>query len=301
MKKKFNWCQAALLGALWASVALLAGCGGGGGSSTSSGSPSAEVKASAWEAQPGLPGACCNYSSLVFEEQGRVRIYSNSSSGKSNGALNLYEGTLDGVGLSRVALLIVQPSDAYIRTSAITRYAGRYYALLYTGDAYPPSAGYAPSWAESDDGVAFRWMGPISPYPRGFSSGQALTVDAHGVFRAWIDDVGGTLREMSSADGLRWVDEGDMWPVSLPAKQAVFPAAAKSTHGVMLSVADAYPSTKIRILWKCDGQKNWTVLEEDSVVHQSVKGTALAWDGERFHAYGNGMRWTRSEPACAAP
>jgi hypothetical protein len=282
----------------------LAACGGG-GASGGDGLPSspAPTSRSAWSTQNPLPGSCCNYAQILldsFENGAQARIYTNSDLATAAGILHLYQGDLSGVSDVGPVLSIANTRDAYIRTFGLARRDGKYFALLYTGDAYPSSGGYSPSWAHSDDGISWTWDGPVSPYPRALSSGQALTAEPDGSFKAWIDQVGGTLREMSSLDGIHWQDQGDIWPSTLPRAQALFPNAVRTEHGTMLSVADAFPATKIRTLWRCHGQSSWKLLEEDAPIRHGFKGSALAWDGQSIHAFANGSHWTRAEPACPA-
>ena len=245
--------------------------------------------------------ACCNYAQIFIdgtEPDAMARVYTNADFSRTGGNLHLYEGTLNSVTYKGRLFSIDTPRDAYIRTFGMAKRNGKYYALLYTGDGYPTSGGYSPSWATSDDGLQWTWFGSVSPYPRAPSSGQALVAEADGSFKAWIDQVGGTLREMSSPDGLVWKDQGDIWPATLPKNEALFPNAVRTPNGTMLAVANAFPATKIRTLWKCNNGSTWSVLEDDAPIRNGDKGSALAWDGTRIHAYANQAHWSRSEPTC---
>lgn len=285
---------------------LLASCGGG----DSGGSPAEPLPISAsagivnqnWILASPIPGACCNHAQIIIDgldANAKTQIYTNAGPGEPGSSMQLYEGTLRGVAYKGPTLSINTPSDSYIRTFGLAKRDGRYYALLYTGATYPTDAGYSPSWATSNNGLQWTWSGHVSPYPRSLSSGQALTAEPDGSFKAWIDQVGGTLREMSSPDGLTWKDEGDIWPASLPGGEALFPNATRTNKGTMITAANTFPATKIRTLWKCHGQKTWSVLEDDAPIRNGEKGTALAWDGVRIHAYANGTHWIRAEPDCA--
>ena len=298
-KKKYAYATAALCSTL-----LLASCGGG----DSPGSPSiakapAEIVVKTWIKEAPIYDACCNYAQILidgFDSDAKTHIYTNSAPLVQGAGLHLYQGTLNSVTYKGQVLSITAPTDAYIRTFGMATRDGKYYALLYTGDGYPTEAGFSPSWATSDDGISWKWFGHVSPYPRALSSGQALTAEPDGSFKAWIDQVGGTLREMSSPDGITWKDEGDIWPASLPIGQAFFPNATRTNRGTMISVTDTFPATKIRVLWKCNDQNTWSVLDDNAPILNGEKGTALAWDGVNIHAYSNGSHWIRSEPECAA-
>lgn len=251
-----------------------------------------------WRSEPMISGSCCNYASLVFADNDVLRIYTNTGSG-GDGKMHLYEGTVNGVKARGPILTITEPNESYIRTFSVVRYNGRYYALLFTGTGYPPKDGFAPSWAESNDGIIWEFKGSVNPFnSRPFSSSMALTVDEQGRFRSWSDAAGGTLREISSQDGLHWQALGDIWPKSLPVGEAIFPTATRTPKGTMLAVADKFPSTKIRVLWQCHGETNFQVIEENSSIHSGQKGAALAWDGNMIHAFSQGSHWTRSEPNC---
>lgn len=292
--------HAARLYVIFASILVLSACGGGG---EGEGAGAGHRSAQGWSPASPLPGACCNYASLVFTGKGDgVRIYTNAGIG-GDGLLHLYAGSLgEGLAPRGPVLKVSEPSEAYIRTSAIVRRGEHYYALLFTGTGYPPTDGYAPSWAESEDGVSWIFKGSVNPFKtRPFSSSMAMTVDDAGKFRAWTDGAGSSLREMSSPNGLVWTDDGDVWPKSLPIGQVVFPSATRTAKGTMLAVADAWPAQKIRVLWQCHGQKEFAVLEEDSPIHNGPKGTTLAWDGTLIHAYVRDSHWTHVEPACPAP
>ena len=299
-RKKYAYATAAFSLAL-----LLASCGGGG---DSPGSPlkakaPAEMVNTTWIKEAPLYGACCNYAQILIDgvdADAKTQIYTNADPLAHGAGLHLYQGTLNNVAYKGQVLSIATPADAYIRTFGLAKRDGKYYALLYTGDAYPPSAGFSPSWATSNDGIQWTWAGPVSPYPRSFSSGQALVAEPDGSFKAWIDQVGGTLREMSSPDGLTWKDDGDIWPDSLPKGQALWPNATRTKNGTMLAVSNGFPATKIRTLWQCNGKKQWSVFEDDAPIQNGSKGTSLAWDGARIHAYANGTHWTRAEPDCTA-
>lgn len=282
----------------------LASCGGGGGSNGAAAeapasAPATPSASAGWTPAPPILGACCYYASIVFTENGGVRIYTNTGSA-GDGKMHLYEGSIaDGVQERGPALTVTDPAEAYVRTFGVVRRNGRYHALLFTGSGYPTTNGYAPSWAESSDGVNWEFKGSVNPFgSRPFSSSMTLTVDDQGRFRAWTDEAGGTLREMSSQDGLHWQALGDVWPKSLPAGQAVFPTATRTARGTMIAVADTWPSNKIRVLWQCHGDSEFKVLEESSAIHAGQKGTTLAWDGSLIHAYVLGNHWTRPEPAC---
>ena len=278
----------------------LTSCGGGGSSTNTIGdfviSPTGTT---GWNSEPMIYGSCCYYSSLIFADKDVFRIYTNTGSG-GDGKMHLYEGTVDGgVAARGPVLTITEPNESYIRTLAVVRHNSRYYALLFTGTGYPTTNGYAPSWAESSDGIIWEFKGSVNPFnSRPFSSSLALTVDEQGRFRSWTDSAGGTLREMSSQDGLNWQALGDIWPKSLPVGEAVFPTATRTPKGTMLAVADKVPSTKIRVLWQCHGETNFRVIEENSPIHFGQKGTSLAWDGQMIHAFSRGAHWTRSEPNC---
>lgn len=236
---------------------------------------------------------------MVFPESGGLRIYTNTGS-EGLGKMNLYQGTLEqGVSHLGAVFKVSDPANSYIRTFGGVQRKGRYYALLFTGSGYPTTNGYSPSWAESADGVNWEFKGSVNPFgARPFSSSMALTVDDNGTFRSWTDGAGGTLREMSSVDGIHWKALGDIWPKSLPAGEAVFPTATRTARGTMLAVANTWPSTKIRVLWQCHGSQDWQVLEENSSIHLGEKWTTLAWDGSVIHAYVQGNHWTRAEPSC---
>lgn len=261
---------------------LLAGCGGG---DSSTPAEPAAASVARWTEQASIPGACCYYSSLVVTGGG-YRIYTNTAPDGAAGDLHLYEG-----GVSHKVLHIDAPADAFIRTSAVIEAGGKWVALLETGDAYPGTNGYSPSWATSPDGIAWAWHGPVSPYPRALSSGAALTVDEQGHFRAWLD-IGNVLHEMRSDDGLKWADAG-----TVPAPGVTFATAARTPAGTMLAVADTWPSTSIATLWQCHG-KEWTVLEERSAIHHGDKGAALTYAGGLIHAYSMGRHWTSAPPTC---
>lgn len=276
---------------------VLTSCGGGGGGNSNVVTSSAGT--TGWHSNLMLYDYCCNYASFVFTEKDGLRIYTNTGSG-GDGKLHLYEGTVDkGVIAHGPVLTIVEPNESYIRTFSVVIHNGRYYAILFTGTGYPPTDGYAPSWAESADGIIWDFKGSVNPFnSRPFSSSMALTVDEQGRFRSWTDSADGTLREMSSQDGLHWQALGDIWPKSLPVGEAVFPTAIRTPKGTMLAVADKFPSTKIRILWQCHGETNFQVIEDNSPIHWGQKGISLAWDGQMIHAFSRGSHWTRSEPNC---
>ncbi len=259
---------------------LLSGCGGGGGGEAPASTP---IEATRWNAEADIEGACCNYAALVITDAG-TRIYTNA--GARTGDLVLYA-----VGVSRTVLHIDAPADTFIRTVAVVERAGKWFALLESGDAYPGSNGYSPSWATSDDGKAWAWHGPVSPYPRTLSSGGALTVDEQGHFRAWLD-VGDELREMRSDDGLTWTHFG-----VVPTKSVLFATAARTPQGTMLAVADAWPANRIQTLWQCHNGP-WRVLEENSYIRNGEKGTALTYHAGLIHAYANGKHWTTAPPEC---
>ena len=250
-----------------------------------------------WTAQPDVPGGNGNYASIVFGSP-QIWLFTNTD-GTLNGDLQRYP--FDGTQFTAPSdvLHITAPADKFIRTSAIVRGAsGKLYGLLYTGDGYPTQAGYTPSAATStDDGATWTWFGSCSPYGRNQSSGMALTVNegATPVFRAWIDGVGGKLREMTSQDGWSWTDKGDMWPASLSSDNPLWPSACRTPTGTMLAVANGFPLVNMRVLWQPNGGA-WRVLETDSVIKYGPKGTALAWDGAVIHAYNNSKHWTMPSP-----
>ena len=259
-------------------VLAVAGCGGGGGSSSQ--------ETSRWQEAERIEGACCYYSSLVIGANG-VQVFTNTAADGTLGGLNLYEN-----GTGRTVLRIDAPADAYIRTSAIIERGGRYYGLLETGDNYPGTNGYTPSWATSPNGVDWTWHGTVSPYGRMFGSGASLTMDENGHFRAWVDQ-GNDLYEMRSVDGLHWVDAG----IVKEAPGVLFSSAARTPTGTMLAVADTWPSTSIAVLWQCHGQA-WQVLEHKSAIHSGEKGVALTYADGLIHAYSRGLHWTTPSPEC---
>lgn len=280
--------------------ALLAGCGGG--SSVRNDPAPTPVLSSAveWSHHDPVAGdMCCFYAPIVVKGD-TLRVYSNSTRGHPNpeasgedGVYTLRMGTLVQTGEPQIILRTPPGPDAYIRTSGVVERDGQYYALLFTGDAYPGTNGYSPSWATSPDGLTWTWHGKVTERGMFASSNALVMTDRTDSYRflSWVDGAGLKLALMHSADGLSWiVDPDEKWPAELSADTPVFPSATRTPYGYHLIAADGYPAKHHRHLFSCDGM-TWRVLEREAPTI-SFKSTNLAYDAGIVHAIVLGDHWS---------
>lgn len=250
-----------------------------------------------WCDQGNTAGVSGSYTPVVQMGGEQVRVFGNTN-GATDGNLYLLVGSWSSVGSASLVLDITEPRDTYIRTSGIARGAsGTYYAVLYTGDGYPTTGGYSPSWATSPDGYAWTWHGPITIFGRNQSSAAALIVDeAGGAFAcmAWID-IGSGLRLMHAplpCAPSQWQSDGtNHWPIASDGAPQ-FVTATRTQHGYHLIGAIGYPATAHRHIFSCTGLPPWTVIEADAMTRNGQpKGTNLAFDGAAIHALTNGRHF----------
>lgn len=254
-----------------------------------------------WEYLGGLPGITSdqNYTPIVHTTNG-LEVFSNfSPEGLPVGHLYRFEGTLAGVGPSEHVLSTPAGPDAFLRTLSVVRgeVTGHYYGLLYTGDAYPGTNGYSPSMAFSDDGKGWVWAGSVTPYRRTLASAGAMVVDEARFdgerFMAWIDTVGTGLNLMTSANGVTWNDQGNVWPMTqLPddAADPLWATVCKTPHGYHMITAKEWPAQQHRHLFSTDGRK-WRVLEQDIAampIGNVTKGAHLAYNPKDGYVYALG-------------
>lgn len=252
-----------------------------------------------------------NYTPLLFTPKG-MEVFSNSCSGQPDGMLYRYGvggeiqrswwGKLTawftkllgnavaqyGVGAGRPVLALNDPANKYIRTIAVARGdSGKYYGALYTGDAYPGTNGYLPSWAWSADGERWVWEGVIMPeLGRYQSAGCSLLVDElrNDAYRfmLYADNVQGVpLTLFHSGDGVNW----NKVTIALPAEVQAdgdpnFPNAVRTPYGVHLIYSKDWPATAHRHLFSANGVDGWKVLEMNagSFYPGAPKSTNMAYN-----------------------
>lgn len=258
-------------------------------------------------------GGCVqgSYTSFTIEGNG-IKMFSNLQDlYGTNGDLYTYAGTWGLLQSPADVLHVSVPSDTFIRTSGIAKgnVTPNYYAVLYTGNAYPGTNGYSPSWATSPDGYSWTWFGPITmQYPRSLGSGMNLIVDeTRGDsyrFMAWNDfslsPSGFTFALFHSATGLTndWQSDGaNIWPIA--GEQPLFAGAARTPFGYHIIAANMFDGTSnraLRHIFSCTGMPGtWHVIEMASPIGVTgSKGAILTYDAATslLHAVVGGQHFT---------
>lgn len=287
-----------LLALIALALGMLHGCGGGGSSTQSPASapPSPPEDAPVWTQESQITGVCCSYAPIVVQGH-TLRVYSNTpddspGNAGTSGDYWLRQGNMLGVDSPVRVLHISDPTNGYIRTSAVVVADGTYHAIMQATRTYdgPGHNGYTPLHATSVDGVT--WTVPVEiGLTRWQDTGTALTY-ADGKATLYLGNYAGhKIAALTSTDWRVWELQGEVVPPGLP-DDAQWVTAARTPYGTHLIYANHFPAQQMRHLWACPGGK-FRVLEMDAPLRNaSGKGIALAYDAGIIHGVALGAHWS---------